>query len=102
MLLINFFKKMIVRNFNLIVLCTQKKITRFATKSSDILISSRWLGSTFQKRSLLYKMQKTKSKRKKFVFFYPVDEVELYDIQITTNKFCIARMYSCMCGVFIL
>jgi hypothetical protein len=26
----------------------------------------------------------------------------LYDIQIKTNKFCIARMYSCMCGAFIL
>jgi hypothetical protein len=26
----------------------------------------------------------------------------LYDIQIKTNKFCISRMYSCMCGVFIL
>jgi hypothetical protein len=26
----------------------------------------------------------------------------LYDIQIKTNKFCIAKMYSCMCGVFIL
>jgi hypothetical protein len=26
----------------------------------------------------------------------------LYDIQIKTNKFCIARMYSCMCSVFIL
>jgi hypothetical protein len=26
----------------------------------------------------------------------------LYDTQITTNKFCIAKMYSCMCGVFIL
>jgi hypothetical protein len=36
-----------------------------------------------------------------------VDEVDvvvqgLYDIPITTNKFCIAKMYSCMCGVFIL
>jgi hypothetical protein len=25
-----------------------------------------------------------------------------YDIQIKTNKFCIARMYSSICGVFIL
>jgi hypothetical protein len=26
----------------------------------------------------------------------------LYDIQITTNKFCVSKMYSCMCGVLII
>jgi hypothetical protein len=26
----------------------------------------------------------------------------LYDIQIKNNKFCIAKIYSCICGVFIL
>jgi TRAP-type C4-dicarboxylate transport system permease large subunit len=91
---------------------SKKKLTHFATKSSKIIISSRRAGSTLQKRSLLYKTQKkTKSKRKKktffFCFFDFVDDVDvlvqgLYGIQITTNKFCIARMYSCMCGVFIL
>jgi hypothetical protein len=27
---------------------------------------------------------------------------DFYDIKITTNKFCLTRMYCCMCGVFIL
>jgi flagellar biosynthesis regulator FlbT len=48
--------------------------------------------------------KKTKSKRKKTIdFFNDVDVVVkgLYDIQITTTKFCVARMYY-MRGVFIL
>jgi hypothetical protein len=51
--------------------------------------------------------------KKKHFFFDFVDVVDvvvqglylgLYDIQITTNKFCIARVcsFSCMCGVFVL
>jgi hypothetical protein len=78
-----------------------KKLTHLDTKSSEIIISSRTAGSTLQKRSLLYNSQKTTSKRKKKNFFFSFfDFVD--DIQITTHKFCIARMYSCMCGVFIL
>jgi hypothetical protein len=37
---------------------SKKKLTHFATKSSEIIISSRTAGSTLQKRSLLYKKQK--------------------------------------------
>jgi hypothetical protein len=36
----------------------KKKHTHFATKSSEIIISSKTAGSTLQKRSLLYKTQK--------------------------------------------
>jgi hypothetical protein len=39
---------------------TEKKLTHFAKKSSEIIISSRRAGSTLQKRSLLYKTQKNK------------------------------------------
>jgi hypothetical protein len=66
----------------------------FATKSSEIIISSRTAGFTLQKRSLLYKPQKKlKANAKKKCFFDFVDNVEfcctgLYDIQIRTNKFC--------------
>jgi hypothetical protein len=35
----------------------KKKLTHFATKSSEIIISSRRAGSTLQKRSLLYETQ---------------------------------------------
>jgi hypothetical protein len=35
----------------------KKKLTHFATKSSEIIISFRRAGSTLQKRSLLYKTQ---------------------------------------------
>jgi hypothetical protein len=70
-------------------------------KSSEIIIISRRAGSTLQKRSLLYKMQKKlKANAKKiffFVFFDFVDDVDvvqgLYAIKITINKFCIAKMY---------
>jgi hypothetical protein len=75
---------------------SKKKLKHFATKSSEIIISSRRAGSTLQKRSLLYK---------KFLCFFLISLMMLdfviqglYDIQIKTNKFCIARMYSCMCG----
>jgi hypothetical protein len=37
---------------------SKQKLTFFATKSSEIVISSRTAGSTLQKRSLLYKTQK--------------------------------------------
>jgi hypothetical protein len=36
----------------------KKKLAHFATKSSEIIISSRKADSTLQKRSLLYKTQK--------------------------------------------
>jgi hypothetical protein len=36
----------------------KKKSTLFATKSSEIVISSKRAGSTLQKRSLLYKTKK--------------------------------------------
>jgi hypothetical protein len=48
----------------------RKKLTHFATKSSEIIISSRRAGSTLQKQSLLYKTQKKiKANQKiKYVF----------------------------------
>jgi hypothetical protein len=73
--------------------CTlKKKLTHFATKSSEIIISSWKAGSTLQKRSLLYETQK------KYIFLISLMMLNvviqgLYDIQITPNKFCIARMY---------
>jgi hypothetical protein len=48
--------------------------------------------AALQKRLLLYKKQKIMLN---FVICTGF-------IQITTNKFCLARMCSCMCGVFIL
>jgi hypothetical protein len=47
-------KKVILRWENNLI-NTQKKTTKFATKSSEIIISSGRAGSTLQKQSLLYK-----------------------------------------------
>jgi hypothetical protein len=46
------------------------KLTHFATKSGEILISSRRAGSTLQKRSLIYKTQKKLKANEKKTFFY--------------------------------
>jgi hypothetical protein len=89
--------------YNLMILCVcvvdakvlKKKLTHFATKSSKIMISSRIAGSTLQKRSLFYKTQTNKSKRKKKKIVFLISLIILnfltqgfHDIQITTTKFC--------------
>jgi hypothetical protein len=43
----------------------KEKMNIYGTKSSETIIFSRKVGSTLQKRSLLYKTQKTKCKRTK-------------------------------------
>jgi hypothetical protein len=43
---------------SLIKYTLKKKLTHFAKKSSEIIISSRTAGSTLQNRLLLYKTQK--------------------------------------------
>jgi hypothetical protein len=53
---------------------TKKKLTHFAMKSSDITISYRTAGSTFDFLNSLIMLN--------FVI------QGLYDVQITTNKFC--------------
>jgi hypothetical protein len=40
------------------VTALKKKLTHFATKSSEIIISSRRAGSILPKRTMLYKTQK--------------------------------------------
>jgi hypothetical protein len=84
----------------------KKNTTFFVTKSTEIIISYRRAGFTLQKRSFLYKTKKRKKKKHFFIFFLILlmmldFATQGYDIQIKTNKFCMARMYSCMCGVFI-
>jgi hypothetical protein len=59
-----------------------------------------------QKRPLLYETQKKlKANAKKnnlslMMLNFVIQG--LYDIKITSNKFCIAKMYSCMCGALYL
>jgi hypothetical protein len=48
---------------------SKKKLTHFATKSSEIIIYSRRAGSTLQKRSLLYRRKKNKKQTQKKIFF---------------------------------
>jgi hypothetical protein len=68
----------------------KKKRTHFATKSSEIIISSKRAGSTLKKGSLQTMM----------ILDFVIQG--LYDTQVKTNKFSVAIMYSCMWGVFIL
>jgi hypothetical protein len=68
----------------------KKKLTRVATKSSEIIISWRRAGSTLQKRSLLYKTQKkvkaNENKKKIFFlcFFDLVDDVQFWLYRVYT------------------
>jgi hypothetical protein len=66
------------------VLYTQKKLTHFATKSSEIIISSIRAGSTLQKRPLLYK-------NKNNIFLFSLMMLNFftqgfYNIQVTPNQ----------------
>jgi hypothetical protein len=62
-------------------------LTNFATKSSEIITSSRRAGITLQNRSLLYKMQKKlkANPKKQNIFFCFFDFV--YDVEFCYTGF---------------
>jgi hypothetical protein len=67
---------------------TKKKLTHFATKSSEIIISSRTAGSALQKRSLLNKTQrklKANAKKKNVFLILLIMLILLYRVY-TTHK----------------
>jgi hypothetical protein len=89
----NFTRQLIFSGLTNVLYTLKKKLTHFATKSSEIIISSIRAGSTLQKRSLLYKNEKNIF----FVFLFSLMMLNFftqgfYNIQVTPNKLCLARM----------